>query len=97
MPFEFIPSFHLNKFEEFEYEELVDEVVHVHEVCKFDDDPLCLDGLLRDDLIAHTPLLEQIDQTVRMDVMMNFCFLITNLRMNLLFVKRYLLKSKRFL
>jgi len=62
MPSEFIPSFHLNQFEEFEYEKLVDEVIYVHKVCKFDDDLMCLDELFRDNLIAHTPSFEHIDQ-----------------------------------
>ena len=34
-------------------------------MCKFDDDPLCLDELLRDDLVAHIPSLKQIDQNCR--------------------------------
>ena len=40
MPFEPIPSFHLNLIEKFEYEKPVEEVVHVHTVCKVDDSPL---------------------------------------------------------
>jgi len=61
MPFEPIPSFHLNLIEKFEYEKPVEEVVHVHTVCKVDA-PLCLNELFKDDLVAHTPSLEYIDK-----------------------------------
>jgi len=37
MPFEPTPSFYLNQIEELEYEKHVEEVVHVHKVCKVDD------------------------------------------------------------
>ena len=39
----------------------IKEVIHVHEVCKFDDDSLCLDDLFRDDLVTYTPPGEKIE------------------------------------
>jgi len=37
----------------------------MHEVCKFDNNPLCLDELIRDDLVIHTPSLEHIDHNCK--------------------------------
>ena len=42
-------------------DEPIEEVKHVHEVCKFDDDSLCLDDLFRDDLVTYTPLEDKIE------------------------------------
>jgi len=39
----------------------IEKVIHVHEVCKFDDDFLCLDYLFRDDLVTYTPLEEKVE------------------------------------
>ena len=33
----------------------------MHGVCKFDNDLLCLDELIRDDLVTHTPPVEQVE------------------------------------
>jgi len=57
------PLFHFNQFEEHEYEKQVEEVVHVHEACNLDDDPLCLDELYIDDLDTHTPPVEQVESS----------------------------------
>jgi len=42
-------------------DEPIEEVIHMHEVCKFDDDSLCLDDLFRDDLVTYTPPEEKIE------------------------------------
>ena len=48
MPFKSTPSFHLSRIEDFEYEKPIEEAVHVHEVCKLDNDPRDLDKVIRD-------------------------------------------------
>ena len=53
-------------------------------MCKFDDDPLCLDELLRDDLVAHIPSLKQIDQNCRdgcWEVWFGKCFVLSGVWM----------------
>ena len=47
MPFESTPSFHLNRIKEFEHKKPVEKVVNVHEVYKSDNDPQCLDKVIR--------------------------------------------------
>jgi len=42
-------------------DEPIEKVIHVHEVCKFDDDSLCLDDMFRDDLVTYTPLEEKVE------------------------------------
>ena len=42
-------------------DETIEEVIHVHEEYKFDDDSLCLDDLFRDDLVIYTPTEEKIE------------------------------------
>ena len=54
MPFEFISSCHLNQFEGLKEEEQVEGVVHVEKESYFDDEPIYLNELFRDDLIAYT-------------------------------------------
>ena len=54
MPFE-SQLFHLNQFEEFEHEKPVEEVVNVHEVYKLNNDPQCLDEVIRNYLATCTP------------------------------------------
>jgi len=44
----------------------IEEVIHVHEVCKFDDDSLHLDDLFRDDLVTYTPQRRKLNYVVRM-------------------------------
>ena len=44
----------------------IEEVICVHEVCKFDDDSLCLDDLFRDDLVTYTPPRRNLNHVVRM-------------------------------
>ena len=61
MPFESFPLVHWNQVEEFEYERQVEGYVQVQKECYFDDEPMCLDELLRDDLITHIPSLEHVE------------------------------------
>ena len=42
-------------------DEPIEEVIHVHEEYKFDDDSLCLDDLFRYDLVTYTPPEEKIE------------------------------------
>jgi len=49
-----IPFVDLNRLEEFEEDIQVEEVLHVHEACYFDDEPLCLHDLFREDVDTHT-------------------------------------------
>ena len=60
MPFE-CPLFHLNQFEELEHEKPVEEVVKVHEVHKCDNDPQCLDEVIRNYLATHTTHVEPVE------------------------------------
>jgi len=60
MPFK-SPLFHLNQFEKLEHEKPVEEVVNVHEVYKLDNDPQCLDEVIRNYLAIHTPSVELIE------------------------------------
>ena len=43
----------------------IKEVIHVHEVAKFDDNSLCLDDLFRDDLVTYTPSRRKLNHVVR--------------------------------
>jgi len=61
MPFESTPSFHLNRIEELEHEKHVEKVVKVHEVYKLDNDPQCLDEVIRYYLATHTPHVEPVE------------------------------------
>jgi len=47
-------------------DEPIEKIIHVHEVCKFDDDSLCLDDLFRDDLVTYTPPRRKLNHIVRM-------------------------------
>jgi len=60
MPFE-SPLFHLNQFEELELEKPVEEVVTVHEVYKLNNDPQCLDEVIRNYLATYTPHVEPVE------------------------------------
>jgi len=60
MPFESTPSFHLNHIDELEHEKPVEEVVNVHEVYKLNNDPQCLDEVIRNYLATHTPHVEPV-------------------------------------
>ena len=60
MPFE-SPLFHLNQFEELEHEKPVEEVVKVHEVYKLNNDPQCLDEVIRNYLATRTPHMEPVE------------------------------------
>ena len=60
MPFE-SPLFHLNQFEELEYEKPIEEVVKVHEVDKLNNNPQCLDEVIRYYLATHTPHVELVE------------------------------------
>jgi len=33
----------------------------MHEVCSFDDDPMCLDEVFKGDLVTRIPLVEQVE------------------------------------
>jgi len=58
MPFEFTPSFHLNRIEEIEYKKPVEEVIHVHEVCILDNNPQYLKIVIRDCLVKRAHYVE---------------------------------------
>ena len=92
MPFE-SPLFHFNQFKELEYEKHVEEVVHVHEACNLDDDPLCLDELCIDDL----DMWSKLNLLVRMHIwMMSPYFLMNYLRMSaIIVVRRHVLRILR--
>ena len=94
MPFE-SQLFHLNQFEELEHKKPVEEVVKVHEVYKHDNDPQCLDEVIRNYLATHTTHVEPVESFVKRNVtMMNFYFK-RNLMMNFLSsVKRQVLRSR---
>ena len=58
MPFESTPLYLLNRIEELEYQKPVEKAVHVHEVCKLDNDSRCLDKVIRDYMATRTPHIE---------------------------------------
>jgi len=60
MPFE-SPLFHLNQFEDLEHKKPVEKVVKVHEVYKLNNDPQCLDEVIRNYLATHTPHVEPVE------------------------------------
>jgi len=47
-------------------DEPIEKVIHVHEVCKFDDDSLRLDDLFRDDLVTYTLPRRKLNHVVMM-------------------------------
>jgi len=47
-------------------EEPIEEVIHVYEVRKFDDDSLFLEDLFRDDLVTYIPQKRKLNHVVRM-------------------------------
>ena len=49
-------------------EKPIEEVIHVHEVCKFDHDSLCLDDLFRDDFVTYTPPKRKLNHVAMMHV-----------------------------
>ena len=56
MPFESL-LFHLNQFEKLEHGKPVEKVMKVHEVYKLDNEPQCLDEVIRNYLAIHTTCL----------------------------------------
>ena len=47
-------------------EEPTEKVIHVHEMCKFDDDSLRLDDLFGYNLVTNTPPRRKLNHVVRM-------------------------------
>ena len=60
-PFKSTPSFHVNRIEELEDDKHVEEVVNKHEMYKLDNDPQCLDEVIRNYLATHKPHVEPVE------------------------------------